>query len=55
MKDLKKIQTNGLPWTLRLGDKRKHIVALKMPLQSSLATVKVTTNCCWLVDPRDIP
>jgi hypothetical protein len=54
MKDLKKIQTNGLSWTLRLGDQRKHIAALKMPSQSSLATVKVTTNC-WLVDPRDIP
>jgi hypothetical protein len=33
LKDLKKIQTEGFPWTLDLGGQCKHNVILKMPLQ----------------------
>jgi hypothetical protein len=33
LKDLKKIQAEGFPWTLDLGGQCKHNVILKMPLQ----------------------
>jgi hypothetical protein len=33
LKDLKKIQDDGFPWTLDFGGERKHNVVLKMPLQ----------------------